>query len=71
MQKLLKDLEAIEAQHREFFDKTHLRLYQYVFISKKPVMIWFNKDTDVICKLPNDIYDKLNELIMSYYDKIK
>jgi hypothetical protein len=70
MKNLIQDLEAIEVQHKEFFEKNHVRLYHYVYISKKPVMLWFNKETDSKCRLPNDIYDKLNALIMSYYGKI-
>ena len=67
MVNLLQELEAIENEHKDFFDKNNIRPFQYVSISKKPVMIRFNANTDAVFKLPKEAYEKLHKLIMSYY----
>jgi hypothetical protein len=67
MQTLLKELELIEAQDKEFFETKNIRLYQYVSVSKMPVMLRFKNDMDRSIKLPEEIYKTVNKLIMSYY----
>jgi hypothetical protein len=67
MENLSKALEEIQKEDTGFFEKNNLRLSQYVTISKKPVMLWFNTEMQHKYRLPNNIFLKLNELIMSYY----
>lgn len=67
MDNLLKDLGAIETEHKEFFENKNLKITQYITISKKPVMIKFNRNLDNVHRLPNEIMEKLEKLIMSYY----
>jgi|GEM_PF-3964086 len=67
MQDLLRSLELIETEHKEFFEKRNIKLYQYVSISKTPVMLRFNKDMDSAIKLPEEIYNKVRTLIANYY----
>jgi hypothetical protein len=67
MENLLNELKAIEEEHQDFFKEKNLKLTQYVIISKKPVMIRFNTNKDSIDKLPDEIYIKVNNLIMTYY----
>lgn len=67
MENLSKALKEIEKEDTEFFENNNLRLSQYITISKKPVMLWFNTDMQHKYRLPNNIFIKLNELIMSYY----
>ena len=67
MQNLLQELELIEALNKEFFEKKNIKLYQYITITKCPVMIRFNSKMDNIFNLPKEIFDKVNSLILSYY----
>ncbi len=67
MKYLVQELEIIEKEHKEFFEKNNLKLFQYISLSKKPVMLWFNKDMQDTYKLPKDAFEKINDLIMSYY----
>jgi hypothetical protein len=68
MQDLLQALEIIENEHKEFFKRNNLRAFQYVLISKKPIMVCFNKDADAACRLPDDAYKAINKLVYSYYN---
>ena len=54
-------------QHKEFFTTNKLRAYQYVTISKKPVMIRFNEEADKVCRLPDDVYKAVLNVVYSYY----
>jgi len=67
MDNLLRELEVIETEHKEFFEKNNLKLSQYIIISKKPVMIRFNSAVDNKYRLPNEIMKEVDKLIMSYY----
>jgi hypothetical protein len=67
MENLLEKLKRIEEEHKDFFEKNNIRLTAYVSISQKPVMLRFNTQLDAVTKLPNEIYVKVNDLIMSYY----
>ncbi len=67
MDNLLRDLKTIEMEHNSFFEKNNLKLSQYIIISKKPVMIRFNNRMDNKYRLPDEIMEKVNTLIMSYY----
>ncbi|MEO8761391.1 MAG: hypothetical protein ABI388_08495 [Bacteroidia bacterium] len=69
MQQLLKELELIEAENKVFFEKKNVRLYQYISVSKMPVMIRFIESMDNKIRLPDIIYKKVNKLVMSYYGK--
>ena len=52
MENLLRELELIEALNKEFFEKKNIKLYQYITITKCPVMIRFNSKMDNIFNLP-------------------
>ncbi len=67
MKNLISELQAIENENKGFFKENNLKLSDYIIISKKPVMLWFNKDLQDKYKLPNGTFDKLNDLIISYY----
>ncbi|HKC67694.1 MAG TPA: hypothetical protein VKG26_05650 [Bacteroidia bacterium] len=67
MQNLLHELEIIEKEYPEFFKQNKLRAYQYVSISKKPVMIRFNEEADKVCRLPDNLYKAIHNLVYSYY----
>ena len=67
MESLLKELAVIEREHQDFFDKNNLKLYQYILIGKKPVMIRFNHSLDSKYRLSNELMQKVDKLIMSYY----
>ena len=71
MQALLQELEMIEKEHAAFFEPRKLKLFQYVLIGRRPVMLRFNKEADSIRRLPNEVYEKLEHLIMSYYYDMK
>jgi hypothetical protein len=70
MENILKELEIIEAEHKEYFEKTKIKLYQYINVGKKPVMIRFNKDLDSKQRLPNEIFEKVDKFIKSFYGTI-
>ena len=69
MQNLIQELEIIENKHKEFFERSNLKLYQYISISKKPVMIRFNEKMEGTCRLPKEVYEKATKLVMSYYGR--
>jgi hypothetical protein len=69
MQQLLKELEIIEAENKEFFETKNVRLYQYISISKTPIMLRFIESMDNRIRLPDIIYKNVNKLVMSYYGK--
>ena len=66
MENLLKELETIEDEHKEFFNN-NIKLSFYLIITKKPVMLEFNNKLNVVFRLPKEIHDKVNALIMNYY----
>jgi len=68
MQNLLQEIEIIENEHKDFFEKNNLKLHQYITISKRPVMIRFNEKMDIKHRLPNEVHEKTTKLVMSYYD---
>ena len=67
MQNLLEELEIIEKEHKEFFEKNNLKLYQYITLTKAPFMIRFNERMDAKYRLPNEVHEKTTKLVMSYY----
>ena len=67
MESLIHELDAIEKEHKEFFENKNIKLFQYISVSKKPIMIRFRKEVDNIYKLPDEVYKKVDNLIMSYY----
>jgi hypothetical protein len=67
MEDLLNNLSIIEEEHKDFFEKNNLKLTKYISISKKPVMIRFNTLANDRQRLTDEIYQKVNNLIMSYY----
>ena len=67
MQNLLQEIEIIENEHKEFFEKNNLKLCQYITLTKAPFMIRFNERMDAKHRLPNEVHEKTNKLVMSYY----
>lgn len=67
MENLLRELDVIENEHKDFFSTHSIKPSHYIIVSKKPVMIKFNSNADNKFRLPKDVYDKINKLIMSYY----
>jgi hypothetical protein len=67
MENLLNGIQTIEKEHPEFFEKHQIKLQSYFNISKRPVMLRFNKELDSKQRLPEDIYNKVDLFIKSYY----
>jgi len=67
MQNLLNEIEEIENEYKEFFKNSKVKLIQYVVLSRMPLMLRFNTNLNIQYKLPEEIREKLDAVIMGYY----
>jgi len=67
MENLLKELEIIENEHKDFIEANNIKLSQYISISRRPVMIRFNHKAENANRLPKELYERIDKLIMGYY----
>ena len=67
MESLLQELNRIDEEHKNTFEKKNLKAHNYVLITKRPVMLKFNTALDNKHQLPKEVFEKINALIMSYY----
>ena len=66
MKNLLNKLEQIELQNKkEFILKP--RLFNYILITQKPVLISFHSSFEKEFPLPDYLKDEVYDIIMSYY----
>jgi hypothetical protein len=63
MKLFFEELDKIEIEYADFFEKSHIRISQYIKSLKNPAMVSFNTSMGRNYPLPEEIKSKIDALI--------